>query len=75
MAEDLFVEEGEDGNLWSTSRQFGTAVAVCHEVKGEWYAAEDDSFRGQIGPFPSLKDLHDHVEQSKSLGPWGSPGI
>jgi hypothetical protein len=49
MAEDLCVEEGEDDNLWITSSRFGTAVAVCKEVGGEWFAAEDDSFMTRSG--------------------------
>lgn len=73
MAEDLFVEEGDDENLWITSIFFGTAVAVCREVGGEWFAAEDESFCNQIGPFSSLDDLLDYVEQNKSFSPWGSP--
>ncbi len=73
MAEDLVVEDGDDEILWITSRRFGTAIAVCKEVGGEWFAAEDDSFGSQIGPFSSVDDLLDHVEQSKSFGPWGSP--
>ena len=32
MAEDLFVEAGEDGNLWITSCRFGTVVAVCRRL-------------------------------------------
>ncbi len=51
MAEDLFIEESNDENLWITSRRFGTAIAVCKEVDGKWFVAEDDSFGGQIGPF------------------------
>ena len=73
MAEDLFVEEGDDENLWITSRSFGTAIAVCKEVDGEWFAAEDDSFRSQIEPFSSVDDLLDYVEQNNSFSPWGSP--
>ena len=73
MAEDLFVEKGDDGELWVTSREFGTAIAVCREVDGEWFAAEDDSFSSQIGPFSSLDDLLDYVEQNDSFGHWGSP--
>ena len=73
MADDLYTEGGDDGNLWILSRQFGTAIAVCKEVGGEWFAAEDDSFSDQIGPFPSVNDMLDHVEQNKSFGPWGSP--
>jgi hypothetical protein len=44
MAEDLFVDEGQDGNLWVCSREWGTAIAVCRKVDGQWFAAEDDSF-------------------------------
>ena len=75
MAEDLFVELGEDGNLWITSRYFGTAVALCREVKREWYAAEDHSFNDQVGPFPSLEDFLDHIEERKLFSPWDSPGF
>ena len=73
MADDLYAKGGDDGNLWILSRQFGTAIAVCKEVEGEWFAAEDDSFSNQIGPFSSVNDMLDHVEQNKSFGPWGSP--
>ena len=73
MADDLFVEKGDDGNLWIASREWGTAVAVCREIDGEWFAAEDDSFFGQVGPFASLDALINHVEEKKLFGPWGSP--
>jgi hypothetical protein len=75
MANDLFVEEGDDDNLWITSARFGTAIAVCKEVDGEWFAAEDGSFYEQVGPFSSLDELVDHVEKNKLFGPWGSPGV
>jgi hypothetical protein len=74
MAEDLFVEKGDDGNLWISSSRFGTAIAICRKIDGEWFAAEDDSFSGQTGPFSSLDDLVDHVEKNNLFGPWGSPG-
>ena len=61
MAEGLFVEAGEDGNLWITSCRFGTAVVICKEAGGKWFAAEDDSYRGQIRFFTSLEVLPDHI--------------
>ncbi|MDB2579345.1 hypothetical protein N9Y00_10015 [Tateyamaria sp.] len=74
MAEDLFPEKGDDDRIWLTSMRFGTAVAVCREVDGEWYAAEDDSFYGEVGPFDSLETLANHVELNRLFSPWGSPG-
>jgi hypothetical protein len=74
MADDLFTEKGNDGDLWISSREHGTAVAICREVNGGWFAAEDDSFFGQVGPFDSLDVLIDHIEENKLFGAWGSPG-
>ena len=47
MAEDLFVEAGEDGNLWITSRRFGTAVAICKEVGLSGSQPKTIDFAGQ----------------------------
>ena len=74
MADDLFVENGHDDNLWICSRVWGTAFAVCRETNGQWVAAEDDRFKNCVGPFSTLDELIDHVEKNKLFGPWGSPG-
>ena len=75
MANDLFVEEGQDFNLWITSGRFGTAVAICWEAEGNWFAAEDDSYSDKIGPFPNQEALLDYVEVNHCWGPWGSLGM
>ena len=74
MAEDLFVDEGDDGNLWIESREWGTAVAVCREVNGKWFVEAYD-FNEEVGPSASLDDLLDHIEDNKLWAPWGSPGV
>jgi hypothetical protein len=75
MADDLSVELGEDGNNWVVSVSGGVAVAVCRNVDGKWYAAEDDGFYGEIGPFNSLDEVCDHIEENKLYQPWSSPGM
>lgn len=73
MAE-LFVELGDDDNLWLTSLASGTAVAVVKKENGVFFVAEDDAFHNQVGPFPTMEALIGHVEENKLFGPWGSPG-
>ena len=74
MGDVLFVEKGDDGNLWITSREWGTAVAVCRELDRQWFAAEDDSFSDQVGPFANVDELLKHVEVNRLFAPWGNPG-
>ena len=75
MAEQLYVEKGDDGNLWVCSREWGTAIAVCREVDGKWFAAEDDSFSGEVGPFKTLDDLVDEIERRRLFTPWFGIGF
>jgi hypothetical protein len=75
MAKDLYIDEGDDGNLWVCSGEWGTTIAVCREVNGQWFAAEDDSFLYEVGPFKTLDDLLDQIERRRLFAPWGSPGV
>ena len=70
----LSAEEGDDGNIWLSHLLTGTAIAVCRKGDDGWYAAEDDSFYEEIGPFKDLDSLCDHIETTGAFGPWGSPG-
>ena len=70
----LTVEEGDDGNIWVTHLLTGTAIAVCRKMQGSWFAAEDDGFDNEIGPFSDLDTLCKHIEDAKLFGPWDSPG-
>jgi hypothetical protein len=75
MAIDLQIELGDDENYWVVSANGGVAVAVCREDDGKWYAAEDDAFFEEIGPFGSLDEICNHIENNKLYQPWGSPGM
>jgi hypothetical protein len=70
----LTCENGDDGNFWLTHILTGTSIAVCRQKVDGWYAAEDDSFYEEIGPFKDLNSLCDHIETTGAFGPWGSPG-
>jgi len=70
----LTCENGDDGNLWLTHTLTGTSIAVCRQKVDGWYAAEDDSFYEEIGPFKDLNSLCDHIEATGAFGPWSSPG-
>ena len=69
----LSWEEGDDGNIWISDLLSGCAIAVCREKDGNWFAAEDNSFFEEIGPFKDLKTLCEHIEVNKLFGVWGSP--
>ena len=72
----LSAEKGDDGNIWLSHILTGTAIAVCKKVNNEWFSADvdDDGFIDRIGPFDSLTQLSDHIEQNKLFGPWVSLG-
>jgi hypothetical protein len=67
VSDDLYVEEGYAGALWLISRSWGTAIAVCEEFDGQWFAAEDDGFDDPIGPFSSLDALIEYAEKHNSF--------
>ena len=69
----LSWEKGDDGNIWISDLLDGCAIAVCREKNGEWFAAEDDGFFGEIGPFSSIEEVIKHIDKNKLFGPWGSP--
>ncbi len=75
MANELRTELGDDDNYWVVSVSGGVAVAVCRKVDGKWYAAEDDAFSEEIGPFKSLDEICDHIEVHNLYRPWSSPGM
>lgn len=72
---DLYLEKGDDSSLWLMSIEHGIAVAITREDEKGWYAAEDNSFSGEIGPFSSSDALINHIEKNKLFGTWGSPGV
>ena len=72
---ELFVELGDDDNLWLTSLTSGTAVAVVKKENGGFFVAEGDAFHDQVGPFPTMEALIGHVEENRLFAPWGSPGV
>jgi hypothetical protein len=51
------------------------SLAVCRKVDGQWFAAEDDSFLNEVGPFKTVDDLLDQIESRRLFTPWGSPGV
>ena len=65
--------KGDDGSIWIINLLGNCEVAVCREENGKWFAAEDDSFFGEIGPFSSIEEVIKHIDKNKLFGPWGSP--
>ena len=68
----IIPEKADDGSIWLSHSLTGTAIAVCKNKGGKWFAADvdDEGFYEQIGPFDNLSQLSDHIEQNKLFGPW-----
>ena len=64
---------GMTGRIWIIrSFRFTVRLLGCREENGKWFAAEDDSFFGEIGPFSSIEEVIKHIDKNKLFGPWGS---